>query len=153
MISAARRLLPCGFLVCIAALFLSCFGERTRPDPIEPPAAQLSVEVIEPLPDATVIAGRDIVIRISARDLAGSNLAGVGFVVRRAAEVLDSAALRFMPTTEHTGEFPFRVPAELPSNVELDVFGIALGPSTQSRVSSPRSVVVVQCEPKQPGCD
>ncbi len=154
MISAAGpcvlRTVVLGSAVLIGT---ACFDERTRPDPVEPPPAQLLVEVLEPFQNDTVIAGRDISIRVSARDLGGSNLAGVGFVVRHATVVLDSVAVSFTPKAEHVGVFPFRVPAQLPTNTRLDVFGFARGPGTQSRISTARSVVAVQCDPTRPGCN
>jgi hypothetical protein len=145
---AARYFL--GFSTMV--LLVGCSEERARPDPVEV-TAELTVEVLEPQQNATVTAGRDIVVRITARDLGGDNLAGVGFVVRRAASSVDSLALPFAPTRERTEDFTFRVPAQLPTNTQLDVFGVALGPHSQSRLSSPRSIVVVQCEPGQPGCN
>jgi hypothetical protein len=146
-------------VVLLAAWLCSsgCFQERVRPWPAEPQnPAQLSVEVVEPPQGATVLAGRNLTIRIAARDLQGSNLAGIGFVIRRGGTdpsvTLDSTAERFALTREHTREFTYLVPEALPTNAQLDVFGIALGPSTQTRLSVPRSVVVAQCEPSRPGC-
>ncbi|MGH7553370.1 MAG: hypothetical protein ACREMQ_10145, partial [Longimicrobiales bacterium] len=148
MVSAALPRASRDFLFCSTmVLLVGCSDERARPDPVEVTTAQLTVEVLEPRQNATVIAGRDIVVRVSARDLGGDNLAGVGFIVRRAATSVDSLALPFAPTRERTEDFTFRVPAQLPTNTQLDVFGLALGPRSQSRLSTPRSVVVVQCEP------
>jgi hypothetical protein len=131
-----------------------CSFDRERPEPTEPRVpAQLSVEVVEPRDGVTVIAGRDLIVRVSARDLGGTGLEGVGYVVRRLGSTsnttLDSAAVSFADSSEATREFAFVVPATLPSSTQLDVFGIAFGPNTQARLSNPRSVTVTQC---QPGC-
>jgi hypothetical protein len=135
----------------------ACSRDRERPNPTDPETtAQLSVEVLEPRQNATVVAGRNLSVRVNARDLRGSNLAGVGFVVRRAfvpgTPTLDSAAVRFATTADRTEEFTFVVPADLPTNAQLDVTGIAIGPGAQARLSQPRSVVVARCEPPQTGC-
>jgi hypothetical protein len=104
------------------------------------------VEVIEPRSGATIPAGRDVTVRVSARDLNGAQLAGVGFVARRSGSgnnaTLDSAGLTLTPAAEATRDFDFAVPA-LPTNTQVDIFGIAYGPGTQSRVSIARSVIVV----------
>ena len=143
----------------IVALFAlgGCSFDRERPEPTEPDVpAQLSVEVVEPRDGVTVIAGRDLVVRVSARDLGGRQLEGVGYVVRQFGSggnaTVDSAAIDFAESSEAMREFAFVVPASLPTSTQLDVFGIAFGPRTQSKLSIPRSVIVAQCQPGQPGC-
>jgi len=150
---------PCRMTVIVVLLVVvsGCSFDRERPEPTEPAVpVQLSVEVVEPRDGVTVIAGRDLVVRVSARDLGGAQLEGVGYVVRRFGSggnaTLDSAAIGFEESSEATREFAFVVPASLPTSTQLDVFGIAFGPRTQARLSIPRSVIVAQCQPGQPGC-
>jgi hypothetical protein len=112
--------------------------------------------VLEPAAGATVIAGRAVTVRVAARDLSGDQLTGVGFVARRFGSggnaTVDSLVERFNETDHATRDFPFTVPAILPTSTQLDIFGIAFGPRTQARVSVPRSVIVAQCRVGQPGC-
>ena len=138
------------------ALVAGCMRDRERPFPVEPdPQASLSVQLLEPRPGVTLIAGREVVVRVSARDLAGDHLTGVGFVARRfgfANPTIDSVAFYFQATTDTIREFTFNVPAALPTSTQLDFFGIAYGPGTQARLSVPNSVIVAQCSVGQSGC-
>jgi hypothetical protein len=132
----------------------ACAFDRDRPDPVDPDAtASLLVELLEPLNGITVVAGRTQTVRVSARDLDGSHLRGVGFLVRRfgsgMAITVDSVGLTFGETGDATREFVFTVPASLPTNTQLDIFGIAYGPQSQASLSTPRYVVVAQCQAGQ----
>jgi hypothetical protein len=139
----------------ILAVVAGCAFDRERPSPSEPAQAALVVEVVEPRDGVTIVASRDLTIRVTARDLDGSNLSGVGFVARRFASgnnaTLDSVSMAVSQTSEATREFTFSVPS-LPTSTQVDIFGIAYGPGSQSRVSIPRSVVVAQCQAGQQGC-
>lgn len=131
------------------ALGAGCVRDRERPSPVEPdPQASLSVQLLEPRPGVTLVAGRDVTIRVSARDLAGEHLTGVGYVARRfgfANPTLDSVAFHFAATSDTIRDFTFSVPASLPTSTQLDFYGIAYGPGTQARLSTPNSVIVAQC--------
>ncbi len=143
-------------IVLIAGLVvLTACVERERPSPTSTGTnARLSVEMFEPRQGATVVAGREIEVRVSGRDLTGQNLAGLGFVVRRAAGggTLDSVAIRFAVRGDSTHTFRYTVPATLPTNAQLDLFGIAFGPSTQTRTTDARNIVVARCAQFQAGC-
>lgn len=144
------------FVIGSACLLYACGFDRERPSPVAPEAtASLTVEVLAPQPGTPVFAGKDLTVSVRARDLAGDHLAGVGYVVRRSGSgnnaTLDSVALGVGGTTLATQEFTFAVPV-LPTNTQLDIFGIAYGPGVQTRVSIPRSVLVVPCPVGQPGC-
>jgi hypothetical protein len=143
-------------LLSLSALATGCLRDRDRPSPVEPEAqASLSVQLLEPRPGVTLIAGREIMVRVSARDLSGEHLTGVGFVARRfgfANPTVDSVAFHFQATTDTIREFAFAVPASLPTSTQLDIFGIAYGPGTQARLSTPNSVIVAQCTVGQAGC-
>jgi hypothetical protein len=144
-------------VVLVTCLLPGCSFDRKRPNPVEPDAhASLSVEVVEPRDGITVIAGRDMTVRVSARDLSGTLLEGVGYVVRRFGSgnnaTLDSVVIAFDETAEATREFAFAVPASLPTSTQLDITGMAFGPGSQFRLSIPRSVIVARCQPGQLGC-
>ncbi|MGH7502806.1 MAG: hypothetical protein ACREL7_13755 [Longimicrobiales bacterium] len=134
-----------------------CRRDRERPSPVEnEPQASLSVRLLEPAPGVTLMAGRDAIVRVSAQDLLGENLTGVGFVARRVAsgtnETIDSVALNFAATSDTINAFTLSVPDTLPTSTQLDIFGIAFGPGVQSRLSTPSSVIVAQCQPGLTGC-
>ncbi|CAN5862509.1 hypothetical protein BH23GEM9_BH23GEM9_09940 [soil metagenome] len=126
-----------------------CFEDRARPWPVEPRSpARLSVQVLAPRAGVTVATGDDIGVSVNARDLDGRSLTGIGFVARRLAPgspVLDSAAVQFAGRGDSTHVFVLRVPQDLPTSTQVDIYGIAFGPGTQSLVSSSAPVVVVNC--------
>jgi hypothetical protein len=145
------RLLPLVMLLC------ACGFDRDRPAPVEPEAeASLSVEVLSPRTGEVVGAGSAVVVEVSARDLTGEHLHGVGFVARRSGSggnaTLDSVVETTGAQAQAVREFTFTVPAGLPVNTQVDVFGLAFGPGSQSRASSPRSVTVIPCSNGIPGC-
>jgi len=145
-----------GALAVLLAIGAACAFDRERPMPAAAQPASLAVEVIEPRHGATIPASGQVTVRVSARDLTGTQLSGVGFVARRSGSgssaTLDSAGLTLAQTGEATREFPFIVPA-LPTNTQVDIFGIAYGPGTQTRVSIAHSVIVVAtCPSGRPGC-
>jgi hypothetical protein len=128
----------------LVLLMLAC-GERSRPAPSEPVDAQLRVEVLEPQPGATIRAGGEASVRVSARDIAGEGqLAGLGYVVRQAAggATVDSTVIRFSVRADSTHTFQFTVPAALPANTQLHLYGIAFGPAAEARLTDVLSVLV-----------
>ena len=150
---AERRAWAAALLLCSGAAF-GC-EQRARPSPAEPDAAvQLTVEVLSPRDGATVVAGRPLAVQVRARDLRGSGVTGVGFLVRRMDQgggTIDSVAHALTsPLPETTREFETVVPAALVTNTHLEVIGIAFGPGAAVRASVPRAVVVARCEPPQP---
>lgn len=132
-----------------ATLAAGCMEDRPRPSPVEPAAqARLSVQLLSPRDGLTVSAGADLPVMVSARDLDGRQLSGAGFVVRRFSPgrpTLDSAVIRFPARADSVHEFTFRVPADLPTHTQVDVYGVAFGPGTQARASTASSLVVVNC--------
>lgn len=146
------------FRLLLAALLVAgCGFERERPSPVETDeTASLSVQVLAPRTGAVLGAGTQATIEISARDLAGDNLQGVGYVARRSGSggnvTLDSVALATGGGSLAVRDFTFTVPEGLPANTQIDVFGIAYGPGTQSRLSVASSVVVIPCQAGVPGC-
>lgn len=146
-------------VVVVLTLFAatSCGFDRERPSPVEPDAqASLSVQVLAPRPGTVLGIGTDVTIEVSARDLTGDLLVGIGYVARRSGSggnaTLDSATFVTGGGSLATHEFTLHVPETLFENAQIDVFGIAFGPGTQSRLSEARSVTVVECAPTVPGC-
>jgi len=141
------------FLLALPAS--GCYTDRSRPYPSEPEiTASLSVQVIEPRHGISVLGARSLAVRIQGRDMGGARLEGVGFVARRSGSgnaTLDSVAFRPGAAAVLDHEFEFTVP-DLPTNTQVDVYGVAYGPGTQARLSVPSSVVVVRCQPGIPGC-
>jgi len=108
---------------------------------------QLRVEVLEPRQGATIRAGREASVRVSARDVAGEGqLAGLGYVVRQAlgGVTVDSSVIRFAARADSTHTFLFTVPATLPGNTQLHLYGIAFGPATESRLTDVLGILVSQ---------
>ncbi|HUF67038.1 MAG TPA: hypothetical protein VMM79_00205 [Longimicrobiales bacterium] len=143
-------------MVALIAILSGCAFDRDRPSPVEPDGeASLSVEVVAPLAGAVLGSGTGVTVEVSARDLTGDRLYGVGFVARRADAAgnaaLDSAVESTGAQSQAVREFTFVVPAGL-VNTQVDVFGLAFGPGTQSLMSSARSVTVVACAAGVPGC-
>lgn len=150
-----RQALP-GGLLGAALLSVAC-AQRQRPSPTQPEGdALLSVQVLVPPFGQTVVAGAPLTVRINGQEFNGGFLAGLGFVARRTSAgsfvTVDSAAVRFTFRRNATLDFTLHVPASLATNTQIDIYGIAFGPGTQSELSSPSSVVVAQCPPGNPGC-
>jgi hypothetical protein len=140
-------------LVSGSAVLCSC-TERDRPDPIGPDSLALSAVVLEPQTSATVVAGATIDVRVHAAEPA-SRLLGVGFLARffgSNAPPLDSAAVRFPAVADTTHVFSLQVPADLATNTQIDISGLAFGPTRQTARSSPQSIVVIACPGGGTGC-
>lgn len=141
----------CAWLLAVA---VSGCDVRQRPTPSEPAAdARLTVEVLSPRDGATIVAGRDLTVRIRGRDLQGNGVEALGYVVRRVGGgggTVDSVSIELdTRVADATEDFTFLVPAGLTTNTHLEVFGLAFGPGTVVRISVPRAVVVARCEPFQ----
>lgn len=144
---AGRRMRPPALL---AALLVAagCFGERERPGGITDPdgSAALSATVIAPAGGSVVIAGESIPVWIDARDQNMLYLEGVGFVVRRIGAgggIIDSVGIRFPVRSDTTHQFTLQVP-DVPTNTQLDIYGIAYGHGGGARLSAPVHVTVAR---------
>jgi hypothetical protein len=142
-----------------AVMFASigCFGERERPLPSAPEGTgDFIVEVLEPRPGATVVAGGSIDVRIRARDEGPGVLTGVGFVARRygiaIGATIDSVVIQVPVTAQSTQQFRLLIPAQFPTNTQVDIVGIAFGQGTQVQESTTHSVIVIRCTAGQQGC-
>lgn len=136
-------------LIATVVAQVGCFADRERPDPLEPIGAPiLTAVILAPATGATVQTGRDITVRVEARDEGSLRLQGAGFVARSVTaggQVVDSAAVRFAARSDTTHEFTFQVPNTFVTNTQVDVYGIAFGPGGVSTLSEPVHLVVVQC--------
>ena len=141
-------------LIASSAVLCGC-TERARPDPIgADPAPTLTAVVLEPQTSATVVAGATIDVRVHASERA-SRLTGVGFLARlfgSSAAALDSAVVHFPAVADTTHVFSMQVPADLATNTQIDISGLAFGPTQQTARSSPQSVVVIACPAGGAGC-
>ena len=142
--SRSRRLLTLAVLLAMTA----CFADRDRPSPVEAPVVlRLSVQLLGPRSGLAVQGGDTVHVRVHARDLDGQGLLGVGFVARRFSAGLprvDSAAVRFAARGDTTHDFTFLMP-NLPTNSQIDIYGIAFGSGSAHRLSPPTYVLAVRC--------
>lgn len=136
------------WLIAVVLALGGCFADRERPGPLEPIGAPiLTASILAPATGATVQTGRDITVRVEARDEGSLRLQGAGFVARSVTggQVVDSAAVRFAARSDTTHEFTFQVPNTFVTNTQVDVYAIAFGPGSASTLSEPVHLVVVQC--------
>jgi hypothetical protein len=151
-----RRFAPRLAALALALAAPGCTEDRPRPSPVGPDAeARLTVQVVSPATNTTVLTGRPVSVDVVARDLNRLFLTGFGFVARRVqgAELIDSVVVMFeTPRAVARDTFVFTVPAAYPTNTQVDIHGLAFGPRGASRISAASSVVVVQCRPDLPGC-
>lgn len=151
-----RGLAPGLAALALALALPGCTDGRPRPSPVGPDAeARLTVQVMSPATNTTVLSGRPVSVDVEARDLNRLYLTGLGFVARRTqgAELIDSVVVMFeTPRAAARDTFVFTVPAFYPTNTQVDIHGLAFGPRGSSRISVASSVVVVQCRPDLPGC-
>jgi hypothetical protein len=142
---------PRPWFACLLAAGIVGCEVRERPTPLEPDTdARLTVEVLSPRDGATIVAGRALTVRVRGRDLQGNGVEALGYVVRRnggGGTTIDSVSIELdTRVADATEDFTFAVPAILPTNTQLEVFGLAFGSGTAARISVPRAVVVARCE-------
>jgi hypothetical protein len=131
-----------------------CFEDRPRPAPFEPgDSALVSVELLRPVENTVVLAGRSIVVDVLARG-EGQDLSGIGYVVRlvQGGGRIDSAALQLQPRPLIRDSFQFTIPAQMATNTHLSITGLAFPTSGRTRYSPAAQVVVAQCSPDIPAC-
>ena len=142
-------------LLLASFVILAACGDRGRPLPPELNAdVELDVRVLAPVSNRQpLLAGEAIQVQVRAQEHAG-RVHGAGFVARRlgSAVAVDSAVLMFDPVSDTTVAFTLIVPDTLPPNTQLDIYGLAFGPGTLSRLSSPQHLTVVVCPPNATWC-
>ncbi|HLU26080.1 MAG TPA: hypothetical protein VKZ58_10295 [Longimicrobiales bacterium] len=144
---------PVTRLFLVLLTFCLACAERDRPLPFgaaEPVA--LSVAVLSPEFNTVAVAGRPITVRVRASEPTG-RLEGLGYVARHRGATVDSAAVYFPARSDTTHVFVLRLPADLPANAHLDIFGLAFGPQTAQSVSEPRVILVVRCTEQAIWCN
>lgn len=121
-----------------------------RDDPV-----LLEVEVVAPVMNEILIAGRTSPVHVRTRE-AGGRVHGVGFVARAAGggatTAVDSALAEVGPLADTTIAFQLRLPPTLPNGIQVDIYGFALGPTGQSTFSAPRHVRAYVCPPGAAWC-
>jgi len=151
-------MMAAGRSVCLLLALLpvaACFKDRPRPSPVEPEDSSLvSVQLIRPFENATVLAGRTVVVEVLGRGQGGRRLSGIGYVARRVegGERIDSAALHFEPVALARDSFQLVVPAQLVTNTHLSITALAFPTSGSTRYSAGVQVVVAQCSSDIPAC-
>lgn len=133
----------------------ACFKDRPRPSPIEPDDSSLvSVQLIRPFENSTVLAGRDVVVEVLGLGEGGQRLGGIGYVARRVegGQLIDSVSVFFEPVTVARDSFDLAVPAQLVTNTHLSITGLAFPTGGSIRYSAGVQVVVAQCSPDIPAC-
>src|SRR5690606_38138581 len=102
-----------------------------------------------------LIVGSTVPVRVRARE-EGGRVRGVGFVARRSGGVgmdpVDSAFVAVAPVADTTIAFQLRLPSTLPASSQVDIYGFALGPRAERRLSAPRPVMVLACPPNAVWC-
>ena len=137
------------WLILATALGMAgCLADRSRPTPAEAEVdVRLSVQLLEPRSGMAVVSGDSVHVSVHARDLGGERLTGVGFIARRfttGLATLDSAAIHFSARDEASQVFSFAMP-DLPTNTQVDIYGIAFGEGSLHRLSTPAYVIAVRC--------
>ena len=132
---------------CLCLTVLAGCTERSRPDPSGPGTPiQLAAEVVAPRPSETLAAGAIVSVRIRGSEK-GLRLNAIGFVARRfQGGALDSVVTPFAPRVDTTVVFGYRIPADLPTNAQIDFVGIAYSGAASIR-SIPASVIIIGCAP------
>lgn len=133
-------------VLLLAAATLGGCGDRERPTGLDPLAGvELTVALLAPENGSPRNVGSLVQVTVSASE-AGGRLAGVGFEARfnnLERELIDSVQVAFAPTADTVVSFDFRIPEELPGQVQINLFGVALGPEGERAVSSGRSITTL----------
>jgi hypothetical protein len=138
--------------LALACAVLAGCSDRARPGPSELPITfNLSVDVVSPRSSTLVVAGRIVAIVVHGSE-PGSRLTGLAYVARRFDNnaLIDSVRIAFPARQDTSHQFQLHVPPALPTNAQIDLYGIAFGSNLQSRISTPRALVVLNCPANNP---
>ncbi|HUG36228.1 MAG TPA: hypothetical protein VML54_04720, partial [Candidatus Limnocylindrales bacterium] len=134
---------------------LACGEERERPLPTGPShPADLTVELLAPQRDQTVVAGTIMSVRVRGRE-PSALLAALGFYAVRIGPdrpVVDSALVALRETRDTTLTFDFVVPDSLPQNAQIELIGVAVGRAAERVVTEGRGIVIIACTPGATFC-
>lgn len=137
---------PAGVVVLAAFAFLGGCGDRERPTGLDPLAGvELSVALLAPENGSPRDVGSRVVVTVQASEVAG-RLEGVGYEARFNSlerELIDSTQVAFAATADTVLSFDFLIPGDLPAQVQIDFFGVALGPAGERAVSPARSILTL----------
>lgn len=139
-----RRL--CLLFLAVAA----CTEERARPGPVDPDPTDpaLVAEVLTPPSGATIPTGQDITVRVRARSNGPEIVRGIGYIARVLAPgmpVIATDTIRFEARADTTHEFIMQIPDTIPTNTQLDIYGIAVS-GVVPLLSEPAYTTVVRCQ-------
>jgi hypothetical protein len=111
-----------------------------------PVTLNLTVDVVSPSTATPVVAGRIVAVLVHGSE-PGARLTGLAYVARRFDNnaLIDSVRIEFAARQDTSHQFQLRIPPTLPTNAQIDLYGIAFGSNLQSRVSAPRAIVVLNC--------
>lgn len=143
-----RRGPPWGVLASLVLAAPFGCGDRARPTglPDDPGAVMLSVQLLAPEQGQVRQAGTAITVTVRATE-PFARLTGLGYEARLnnfERDLLDSAQVAFAGVSDTTVTFEHQVPADFTNNVQIDFFGVALGPSEARMVSVPRSMLIIR---------
>ncbi len=143
-------------LLLATCCFLAACSDVGRPTPpVLANEVALEVEVLSPPSSEILIVGSTVPVRVRAREARG-RVHGLGFVARRSGgapmALVDSAFVEFGPVADTTIGFQLHLPSTLPAWSQVDIYGFALGPAGESRLSAPHHVSVQVCSPNAVWC-
>ncbi len=143
-------------LLLATCCFLAACSDVGRPTPpVFANEVALEVEVLSPPSSEILIVGSTVPVRVRAREARG-RVHGLGFVARRSGgapmALVDSAFVEFGPVADTTIGFQLHLPSTLPAWSQVDIYGFALGPAGESRLSAPHHVSVQVCSPNAVWC-
>lgn len=141
-------------LLALSCALAACKDIARPTPPVLTDPVALEVELLTPMPNEILIAGRTVPIDVRAREARG-RVHGLGFVARRSGgdlAVVDSGFVNVGPLADTTVTFQMHLPSTLPTGSQVDVYGFALGPTGESRFSAPRPVSVYVCRPNALWC-
>jgi hypothetical protein len=141
-------------LAVVLAATSAC-DARSRPLPPEVEGeVRLRVDVVSPVTNDVFLAGDTIEIVVRGRE-SGGRLRGLGFVARHPRPdlpPLDSVVVDFGPRADTTVRFSWPIPSSLPTNAQIDLYGLAFASAGQRAVSEPQHVIVLACSPGAAWC-
>jgi len=142
-------------LLALSCSLVACDGVARPTPPVLADEVALEVELLAPMPSEVLIVGRTAPVHVRAREASG-RVHGLGFVARTpgggGTEPVDSAFVEIGPVADTTIIFQLHLPPTLPTRSQVDIYGFALGPAGESKLSAPRHVSVLVCPPNATWC-
>jgi hypothetical protein len=124
---------PVLLVAVVVAVGASSCGDRDRPTGIDGGAltTELQVAILSPPDDnAPHAIGSTVPVRVRAAEVNG-RLIGVGFEARvngAGMALVDSMQIAFAPIVDTAVTFDFVIPDTLTARIQINLYGVALGP-------------------------